>query len=35
MLVEIDGDQMYFQTIARSGQTVDSGQLTLQTAAQK
>ena len=35
MLVEIDGDQMYFQTISRSGATVDSGQLTLQTATQK
>ncbi|WP_348264304.1 metallophosphoesterase [Telmatobacter sp. DSM 110680] len=35
MLVEVDGDQMYFQTIARSGQTIDSGQLTLQTANQK
>jgi hypothetical protein len=35
MLVEIDGDQMYFQTIASSGQTVDSGQLALQTASQK
>ena len=31
MLVEIDGDQMYFQTIARSGVTADSGQLALQT----
>jgi 3',5'-cyclic AMP phosphodiesterase CpdA len=35
MLVEIDGDQMYFQTIARSGVTVDSGQLALQTTTQK
>ena len=35
MLVEIDGDQMYFQTIAGSGMTVDSGQLTLQSAPQK
>jgi hypothetical protein len=35
MLVEVDGDQMYFQTIASSGQTVDSGQLALQTASQK
>ena len=25
MLVEIDGDDMYFQTISRTGQTVDSG----------
>lgn len=35
MLVEIDDDQMYFQTVSRSGATVDSGQLTLQTATQK
>ena len=35
MLVEIDGDQMYFQTIASSGETVDAGQLALQTASQK
>jgi 3',5'-cyclic AMP phosphodiesterase CpdA len=25
MLLEIDGDQMYFQTISRTGRTVDSG----------
>ena len=25
MLVEIDGDQMSFQTISRTGATVDSG----------
>jgi hypothetical protein len=30
MLVEVDGDQMYFQTITRTGATVDSGQLALQ-----
>jgi hypothetical protein len=35
MLVEIDGDQMYFQTISRSGSTIDSGQLALQTATKK
>lgn len=35
MLVEIDGDQLYFQTIARSGATVDSGQLALQSSKQK
>ena len=35
MLVEVDGDQMYFQTIARSGTTVDAGQLMLQTTTQK
>lgn len=27
MLVEISGDQLYFQTISRSGQTIDSGDL--------
>jgi hypothetical protein len=32
MLVEVDGDQLYFQTITRSGATIDSGQLTLQTS---
>jgi predicted MPP superfamily phosphohydrolase len=35
MLVEVDGDQLYFQTIARSGATIDAGQLTLQTSKQK
>lgn len=35
MLVEVDGDQLYFQTIARSGATIDSGQLTLQNSKQK
>ena len=35
MLVEIDGDQMYFQTISRTGATIDSGQLALQHAKQK
>jgi hypothetical protein len=34
MLVEVDGDQLYFQTISRQGETVDSGQLTLQTSKQ-
>jgi len=28
MLVEIDGDNLYFQTVARSGETVDAGVLT-------
>jgi hypothetical protein len=28
MLVEIAGDELYFQTIARSGETIDSGELT-------
>jgi predicted MPP superfamily phosphohydrolase len=27
MLVEIDGDQLYFQTISRSGEIIDSGDL--------
>jgi hypothetical protein len=35
MLVEVDGDQLYFQTITRTGATVDSGQLTLQASKQK
>jgi hypothetical protein len=35
MLVEIDGDQMYFQTISRGGATIDSGQLALQTSKQR
>jgi len=35
MLVEVDGDQMYFQTISRSGATIDSGQLALQASTQK
>jgi len=30
MLVEIDGDKLYFQTISRTGQTVDSGEITRQ-----
>ncbi len=32
MLVEIAGDQLYFQTIARNGQTIDSGSVTRQNA---
>ena len=32
MLLEIDGDQMYFQAISRTGATIDSGQLALQTS---
>ena len=35
MLVEVDGDQLYFQTISRTGATIDSGQLTLQPAKQR
>jgi hypothetical protein len=31
MLVEVDGNTMYFQTIARSGAIVDSGSLLLQS----
>ena len=30
MLVEIAGDDLYFQTISRAGETVDSGQLVRQ-----
>ena len=30
MLVEIDGDNLYFQTVARLGETVDAGTLTRQ-----
>jgi 3',5'-cyclic AMP phosphodiesterase CpdA len=32
MLMEIDGDTLYFQTISRTGQTVDSGSFTRQNA---
>ena len=35
MLVEIAGDTLYFQTIARSGQTIDSGALTRQAQPAK
>ena len=35
MLVEVAGDQLYFQTIARSGAIIDSGQLALQKSTQK
>lgn len=35
MLVEVNGDQLYFQTISRTGATIDSGQLTLQPSKQK
>jgi predicted phosphodiesterase len=34
MLVEIAGDQLYFQTISRTGQTIDSGALPRNTVAQ-
>src|SRR5215470_12387769 len=33
MLVEIKGDQLHFQTISRTGQTIDSGDLTRQQTA--
>jgi hypothetical protein len=35
MLVEISGDQLYFQTISRTGETVDAGELARQTPAQR
>lgn len=35
MLVEVDGDQMYFQAISRTGATIDSGQIALQPSKQK
>jgi hypothetical protein len=35
MLIEIAGDTLYFQTIARSGQTIDSGALMRQTEPAK
>ena len=35
MLVEIAGDELYYQTIAGSGATVDSGELTRQGSAAK
>jgi 3',5'-cyclic AMP phosphodiesterase CpdA len=34
MVVEVSGDQMYFQTIARTGGTIDSGQISRVMAAQ-
>jgi hypothetical protein len=34
MLIEISGDNLYFQTIARTGQTVDSGTLQRQPKPQ-
>jgi hypothetical protein len=30
MLVEISGDRLYFQTVARTGETVDAGEITRQ-----
>jgi hypothetical protein len=32
MLVEVSGDGLYYQTIAASGETIDAGELTRQTA---
>jgi hypothetical protein len=32
-LMEIDGDELYFQTLSRAGQTIDSGVLALQKKA--
>jgi hypothetical protein len=29
MLVEISGNKLYYQTISRTGETVDSGDITL------
>ena len=34
MMVEISGDKLYFQTVSRAGQTVDSGVLARQTRPQ-
>ena len=34
MIVEIDGDRLYFQTLTRTGQTIDSGELPRTSAAQ-
>src|SRR6266567_6089217 len=31
MLIEIDGDKLFFQTVSRTGQTVDAGQVGRQT----
>jgi hypothetical protein len=35
MLMEINGDELYFQTISRTGQTVDSGVIRRQSAANR
>jgi Calcineurin-like phosphoesterase len=35
MLVEVAGDEMYYQTISGSGKTIDSGELSRQNAGQK
>jgi 3',5'-cyclic AMP phosphodiesterase CpdA len=35
MIVEIDGDRLYFQTLTRTGQTIDSGELPRPSASQK
>ena len=35
MVVEIDGDELYFQVISRTGLTIDSGVLQSNTSSQK
>jgi predicted MPP superfamily phosphohydrolase len=35
MLIEIDGDKLFFQTISRTGQTVDAGEVARQTRPAK
>lgn len=35
MVVEISGDQLYFQTVSRTGETVDAGQITRPAPAEK
>jgi hypothetical protein len=32
MMMEISGDQLFFQTISRAGETIDSGELDRQGA---
>lgn len=33
MMMEISGDQLFFQTISRAGETIDSGELDRQGAS--
>jgi len=35
MIVEIAGDEMYFQTIEAGGKTIDSGMITRREVAQQ
>ncbi|MGA9812912.1 MAG: hypothetical protein WBQ64_09065 [Terriglobales bacterium] len=35
MVVEIDGDELYFQVISRTGLTIDSGVLQSNSSSQK